>query len=121
MVCKLILIVYNIIINFFFIRYNMDAKSDVSPKDDDIEKNNKYCNYCSGLINNNIYYLMDKIYCSNDCQVKFIQKKNYLEKKNRYCYYCSRLINKDIYCLFDEIYCSNNCRIQFINKNNISI
>jgi hypothetical protein len=122
MVCKLIFILYNIIINFFFIRYNMDTKSEVSHKDDDdIEKNNKYCNYCGRLVGDNIYYLMDKICCSNNCSVQFIKKINYLEKNNKYCNYCSRFINKDIYCLLDKIYCSNNCRIQFIKKNNIRI
>jgi hypothetical protein len=97
MVFKYIFILYNIIINLFFTKHNMDTKLNVSQKDNDIEKN-KY-QYC------------------NNCTIQFLKNNN----KSQYCNNCFRVINKDIYCLMDKIYCSNNCRIQFIKKNNIII
>jgi hypothetical protein len=98
MVFKYIFVLYNIIINFFFIKHNMDTKLNVSQKDNDIEKNRSQ-------------------YCLDNCTIQFLKNNN----KSQYCNNCFRVINKDIYCLMDKIYCSNNCRIQFIKKNNIII
>ena len=72
-----------------------------------------YCNYCKKeLLDNILFYINNKVYCSIICSKKIIDYTIAPYNSKKYCSTCYNILSNDKrwYCESDKLYCSKNCR-----------